>query len=107
MPSRGRIAIRTQKLSGDPSPKVRFAPDSLLEHERLAGISAAGRAGISRVDVWSTDKMPIDNSDAAAELQRQGFVVRHNYVGSGQGSVCRVVEFAPGVAKFMHRTETL
>jgi hypothetical protein len=40
--------------------------------------------------------MPIDNSDAAAELQRKGFVVRHNYVGSGQGSVCRVVEFAPG-----------
>ena len=75
--------------------------------ERLAGTSAAGRAGISRVDVWSTDKMPIDNSDAAAELQRKGFVVRHNYVGSGQGSVCRVVEFAPGAAKFMHRTETL
>ena len=75
--------------------------------ERLAGTSAAGRAGISRVDVWSTDKMPIDNSDAAAELQRKGFVVRHNYVGSGQGSVCRVVEFAPGGAKFMHRTETL
>ena len=49
--------------------------------------------------------MPIDNSDAAAELQRKGFVVRHNYVGSGQGSVCRVVEFAPGGAKFMHRTE--
>ena len=38
---------------------------------------------------------------------RKGFVVRHNYVGSGQGSVCRVVEFAPGGAKFMHRTETL
>ena len=38
--------------------------------ERLAGTGAAGRAGISRVDVWSTDKMPIDNSDAAAELQR-------------------------------------
>ena len=42
--------------------------------ERLAGTGAAGRAGISRVDVWSTDKMPIDNSDAAAELQRKGFV---------------------------------
>ena len=38
--------------------------------ERLAGTGAAGRAGISRVDLWSTDKMPIDNSDAAAELQR-------------------------------------
>src|SRR6201982_1888006 len=73
----------------------------------LAGPGAAGRPGIWRVDVWSTDKMPIDNSDAAAELQRKGFVVRHNYVGSGQGSVCRVVGFAPGAPKFMHRTETL
>ena len=54
--------------------------------ERLAGTGAAGRAGISRVDVWSTDKMPIDNSDAAAELQRKGFVVRHNYVGSGKAA---------------------
>ena len=75
--------------------------------ERLAGTGAAGRAGISRVDVWSTDKMPIDNSDVAAELQRKGFVVRHNYVGSGQGSVIRITEFAPGAPKFMHRTETV
>src|ERR1700738_3243105 len=75
--------------------------------ERLAAPGAAGRAGISRVDVWSTDKMPIDNSDAAAELQRKGFVVRHNYVGSGQGSVCRVGAFAPGGAKFMPRSATL
>ena len=73
--------------------------------ERLAGTGAAGRAGISRVDLWSTREMPIDNSDAAAELQRKGFVVRHNYVGSGQGSVCRVVEFAPGGAKFMRCTQ--
>jgi quercetin dioxygenase-like cupin family protein len=75
--------------------------------ERLAGTGAAGRTGISRVDVWSTDKMPIDNSDAAAELQRKGFVVRHNYVGSGHGNVVRITEFAPGAPKFMHRTETL
>jgi quercetin dioxygenase-like cupin family protein len=52
--------------------------------------------------------MPVDNSEgAAAEAQRTGFVVRHNYVGSGQGNVVRITEFAPGSAKFMHRTETL
>ncbi len=51
--------------------------------------------------------MPVDLSDAAAEKQQQGFVVRHNYVGSGQGTVVRIVEFAPGAPKFMHRTETL
>src|SRR5437764_11357872 len=103
-PSHGRrmsCGLR-RRSTGSPACQAVVATD-----ERLAGTGAVGRAGISRVDVWSTDKMPIDNSDAAAELQRKGFVVRHNYVGSGQGSVCRVVEFAPGAAKFMHRTETL
>ena len=51
--------------------------------------------------------MPVDNSDAAAAEQRRGFVIRHNYVGSGQGTVVRITEFAPGSPKFMHRTETL
>src|ERR1700737_1490881 len=96
------LEVRRIVTGHDSQGKAVVSPDG-----RLAGPSAAGRGGISRVDVWSTDKMPIDNSDAAAELQRKGFVVRHNYVGSGQGSVCRVVEFAPGGAKFMHRTETL
>jgi quercetin dioxygenase-like cupin family protein len=75
--------------------------------ERLTGQSAPARPGISRVELWSADKMPVDNSEEAATAQKQGFVVRHNYVGTGQGHVCRVVEFAPGGIKFMHRTETL
>lgn len=77
--------------------------------ERLGGGASPARPGVSgRVEIWSADKMPVDNSEgAAAEAQKKGFVVRHNYVGSGQGNVCRVVEFAPGGTKFMHRTETL
>jgi quercetin dioxygenase-like cupin family protein len=75
--------------------------------ERLPGTSRLGRAGIARVDLWSTNSMPVDNSDEAAAAQRAGFVVRHNYVGSGQGTVVRITEFAPGSPKFMHRTETL
>jgi len=74
--------------------------------ERMTGTTRPGRGGIARCEIWSTKQMPIDNSDAAAE-QRKGLVVRHNYVGSGQGTVVRVVEFAPGSPKFMHRTETL
>ena len=75
--------------------------------ERMIGTSRPGRAGISRCEIWSTDRMPVDNSDAAVVGQRQGFVVRHNYVGSGQGTVVRITEFAPGSPPFMHRTETL
>src|SRR6267154_2578161 len=75
--------------------------------ERIVGTSAPARPYISRVEVWSADKMPVDNSEAAAAAQRKGFVVRHNYVGSGLGNVIRITEFAPGAPKFMHRTETL
>ena len=75
--------------------------------ERMTGVVRPGRAGIARCEVWSTDRMPVDNSDAAAAAQRHGFVVRHNYVGSGQGTVVRITEFAPGSPNFMHRTKTL
>src|SRR5260221_14525933 len=76
--------------------------------ERLGG-GVPSRPGISgRAEIWSADKMPVDNSEgAAAEAQRKGFVVRHNYVGSGGGNLCRAAAFAPGGPKFMHRTETL
>ena len=52
--------------------------------------------------------MPVDNtSDESEAAQRAGFVKHYNYVGSGQGTVIRITEFAPGAPKFMHRTETL
>ncbi|HEY3845836.1 MAG TPA: cupin domain-containing protein [Acetobacteraceae bacterium] len=75
--------------------------------ERLTATSRPGRGGIARCEIWSTDRMPVDNSEAAEAAQRNRFVVRHNYVGSGQGTVVRITEFAPGSPKFMHRTETV
>lgn len=80
---------------------------TVASDERIAGTSAPSRPYISRVEVWSTDTMPVDNSEAAAAAQKKGFVVRHNYVGSGEGTVVRITEFAPGAPKFMHRTETV
>ena len=76
--------------------------------EKFSATDSPARPGISRVEIWSTDTMPVDNSEGeAAEAQRAGFVKRYNYVGSGQGTVIRVTEFAPGAPKFMHRTETV
>src|SRR5437764_15282023 len=76
--------------------------------EQMTGAASPSRPGISRCEIWSADKMPVDNSEgAAAEAQRQGFVVRHNYGGSGQGNVCRIVEFGAGRKAVMHETETL
>ena len=76
--------------------------------ETFDAAPSPARPGISRVEVWSTDRMPVDNSEGeAGDAQRAGFVKRYNYVGSGQGTVIRVTEFAPGAPKFMHRTETV
>lgn len=65
------------------------------------------RAGVTGYEIWSTDHMPVDLSDQAAALQERAVVHRHNYVGSGEGSVIRVLRIEPGAARFMHRTETL
>ena len=96
------LEVRRIVTGHDSSGKAIVASD-----ERMTGVSGRGRAYISRCDIWSTDKMPVDNSEGAAAAQRAGFVVRHNYVGSGEGSVIRITEFAPGAPKFMHRTETV
>jgi quercetin dioxygenase-like cupin family protein len=76
--------------------------------ERLQAVSRLGRPYIAGCEIWSTEKMPVDNaSDEAEAAQRAGFVKRYNYVGTGQGAVIRITEFQPGAPKFMHRTETL
>ena len=74
--------------------------------ERLQATSRRGGA-IMGCEIWSTERMPVDNSKEAEAAQKKGFVVRYNYVGSGGGTVVRITEFAPGAPKFMHRTETL
>lgn len=74
---------------------------------RIETTMRPGRPGASGCEIWSTDAMPVELSDEAAAAQRQGFVRRYNYVGTGQGSVVRILRLEPGSGKFMHRTETL
>src|SRR5881392_342777 len=96
------LEVRRVVTGHDANGKAIVASD-----ERMTGVSGPARPYISRCEIWSTDKMPVDNSEAAAAAQKKGFVVRHNYVGTGQGTVVRITEFAPGAPKFMHRTETV
>ncbi len=75
--------------------------------ERLAAVPRLNRPHISGC------RDLVDRHDAGRQFgrrrgaQRAGFVKRYNYVGTGQGTVIRVTEFAPGAPKFMHRTETV
>jgi len=75
--------------------------------ETLTAVPRRFGGNITGCAVWSTDRMPVDNSREADAAQRAGFVTRHNYVGSGAGTTCRITEFAPGHGRFPHRTETV
>lgn len=75
--------------------------------ERLTAVSRGIGKNITGCEIWSTDKMPVDNSAAAGGAQRAGFVKRYNYVGTGEGTTFRITEWAPGHARFTHRTETV
>jgi uncharacterized cupin superfamily protein len=76
--------------------------------EILTAVSRGGVANVSGCEIWSTDRMPVDNSAAADAAKRAGFVGQNlNYVGTGQGTLVRIDEWGPGNARFTHRTETL
>ena len=96
------LAVRRIVTGHDSNAKAIIASD-----ERLEAKPRPGRPGATSVEIWSTNRMPVDLSDEAAEGQRQGLVKRHNYVGSGAGTVIRTLQLEPGGGRFMHRTETL
>ena len=75
--------------------------------EVLTAVSRRIGANITGCEMCSTERMPVDNSPGADAAQRAGHVKRYNYVGSGQGVTFRITEWAPGHARFTHRTETL
>jgi uncharacterized cupin superfamily protein len=79
----------------------------VVSDERLSAVPRRIGGHITGCEIWSTDRMPVDNSREADRAQRAGFVTKHNYVGSGEGTTCRITEFAPGHGRFTHRTETV
>jgi mannose-6-phosphate isomerase-like protein (cupin superfamily) len=96
------LVVRRIVTGHDANGKAVVASD-----ERLTAVSRRIGANITGCEMWSTDRMPVDNSAAADAAQRAGFVKRYNYVGSGQGTAFRITEWAPGHARFTHRTETV
>jgi mannose-6-phosphate isomerase-like protein (cupin superfamily) len=96
------LVVRRVVTGHDAKGKAVVASD-----ERITAVSRRIGKNITGCEIWSTDRMPVDNSEAAAAAQRAGFVKRYNYVGTGQGTTIRITEWAPGHARFTHRTETV
>ncbi|HUZ75512.1 MAG TPA: cupin domain-containing protein [Stellaceae bacterium] len=62
---------------------------------------AQGRPGAMATVVWTTQGFPVNNDGSADESQRKVGTTLDN------GTVCRVVEFSPGVQRRMHRTDSI
>jgi mannose-6-phosphate isomerase-like protein (cupin superfamily) len=83
--------------------------------EIIKPIDRGAGANITGCEVWSTDRMPVDNSAEAEASQKAGFVYidrnsefkRNNYVRTGAGSLIRIIEWGPGHPPYTHRTETV
>jgi len=61
----------------------------------------SSRPGSTACVVWTTESFPVDNTDDADEGLRKVGTTLNN------GTVFRVVEFAPGVARRNHRTDSI
>ena len=82
----------------------------LVSDDLVNAVSRGMGVGITGSEIWSTDQMPVDNTDSADTAQRAGFVKHFNdfnWVGTGNGTTFRITEWAPGHAKFTHRTQTV
>jgi uncharacterized cupin superfamily protein len=82
----------------------------VVSDEVIDAVSRGVGVGVTGSEMWSTDQMPVDNTPSADSAQRAGFVKRFNdfnWVGSGGGTTFRINEWAPGHAKFTHRTQTV
>ena len=61
----------------------------------------SGRPGQTACVVWTTESFPVDNTGESDEGLRMVGTTLNN------GTVFRVVEFAPGVAPRVHRTDSI
>ena len=61
----------------------------------------SGRAGATACVVWTTESFPVSNTGETDEGLRKTGTTLSN------GTVFRVVEFAPGVAPRIHRTDSI
>ena len=80
----------------------------IVADERMPATGLAEDARVTDAyffQLWATDRMPVDNSDATLDDQREGSM--STIVGSGRGTVLRIGVLAAGARSPMHRTQSL
>lgn len=74
---------------------------AVVKIDEISKNLVSGRLGATACVVWTTEHFPVNNTDDADEGVRQVGTTLNN------GTVFRVVEFAPGVAPRNHRTDSI
>ena len=74
---------------------------AIVQLDELAKHTFVGRPGATACNVWTTEGFPANNDGAAdAGLRKTGLTLPN-------GTIFRVIEFAPGVAARNHRTSSV
>lgn len=74
---------------------------AIVKIDEISKNVISGRPGASACVVWTTESFPVNNTGDADEALRQVGTTLNN------GTVFRVVEFGPGVARRNHRTDSI
>jgi quercetin dioxygenase-like cupin family protein len=74
---------------------------AVVKIDEVARHAFVGRPGATACNVWTTEGFPVDNDrDEDAGLRKVGMTLPN-------GTIFRMIEFAPGVAARNHRTSSI
>ncbi|PYM14209.1 MAG: cupin domain-containing protein [Candidatus Rokuibacteriota bacterium] len=91
MPLRVRRVITGHDASGK----------AIVTIDEVSTNLTSGRPGATACNVWTTEGFPVDNDGSSDQGARKVGTTLEN------GAIFRVIEFAPGVARRMHRTDSI
>jgi len=89
------LNVRRVITGHDPSGKAVVLIDEVAKNV------TSGRPGASAVNIWTTEGFPVDNDGSADAGQRKVATTLPN------GTIFRIIEFAPGLAARNHRTDSI
>ena len=74
---------------------------AVVKIDEVAKNVTSGRPGATAVHIWTTEGFPANNDGDADEGQRKVATTLKN------GTIFRIIEFAPGLAARNHRTDSI
>ena len=74
---------------------------AIVKIDEVSKNLASGRPGATACNIWTTEGFPANNDGAADEGLRKAATTLKN------GTIFRIIEFAPGLAARNHRTDSI